>query len=397
MEPGAEVIGKAINPGCVAEGRRRTFRRCAAVVLVVAVLGSAAGGRAQQAGLVAPDGSDSAPAMLPEAVAMPQSSAQAASAQTALGAIHGVVVNGDGAVLEGARVALSQTGAEGGAAPDAATQVTTSDSSGRFSFAGVPAGTFRLTVSSSGFATQAVTGTLQAGESCETKPIVLTMSGTASEVRVTATQVEIAEEQLKQEETQHVLGVMPNFYVSYVPNAPPLTTKQKFHLAWRSMVDPMNFLTVGAFAGLEQATNSFSGYGQGAQGYGKRFGALFADSATDNFIGGAILSSWWKQDPRYFYKGTGTVKARVFYAIANSVMCKGDNGRWQVDYSAIAGGLASAGISNLYYPEEAREGPGPMFANMVVGFGSSAIQNLFQEFLIRRLTPKVPNYGAAKP
>lgn len=337
--------------------------------------------------------------MLPGAVAAPQASAQTAPAQTALGSIHGVVVNGDGAVYEGAQVALSSGAAssESGAAPAATMQTTTTDSSGRFSFAGVAVGTFRLTVSSSGFGAQAVTGTLHAGESYETKPIVLTMSGTASEVRVTATQVEIAEEQLKQEETQHVLGVMPNFYVSYVPNAPPLTTKQKFHLAWRSMVDPMNFVAVGAFAGLEQATNSFSGYGQGAQGYGKRFGALFADSATDNFIGGALLSSWWKQDPRYFYKGTGTVKSRAFYAIANAVMCKGDNGKWQVDYSAIAGGLASAGISNLYYPEEAREGAGPMFENTVVGFGSSAVQNLLQEFLIRRLTPKVPNYSAGKP
>ncbi|MDR3774130.1 MAG: carboxypeptidase-like regulatory domain-containing protein [Terracidiphilus sp.] len=337
---------------------------------------------------------------MPDAPQAPAAGVLQAPIQPATGSIHGVVVDREGAVYEGAQVALSlaQASAGSGANPDtAAVQATRTDSYGRFSFSGVSGGAFRLTVGSAGFATQVVTGTLEPGESYECEPIVLVMSGAASEVRVAASREEIAVEQFRQEETQHVLGVLPNFYVSYVPNAPPLTAKQKFHLAWRSAVDPMNFVAVGAMAGMEQATNSFSGYGQGAQGYGKRFGALFADSATDNFIGGALLSSWWKQDPRYFYKGTGSVKSRVAYAIANSVMCRGDNGKWQVDYSAIVGGLASAGISNAYYPEEAREGAGPMFENMVVGFGSSAMQNLFQEFLIRRLTPKVPNYGAGKP
>jgi hypothetical protein len=358
----------------------------------------AAGAWAQQRGehAVASAVGATADAGLLEAPQAQAAGAQQPAEPAGLGSIHGVVVNKDGAVYEGAQVALSFTSHDAGAegAPE---QSTFSDSNGRFNFAGEPAGAFKLTVSSSGFASQVVEGTLQAGESFEAKAIVLAMSGTASEVRVTASREEIAVEQLHQEETQRVLGVLPNFYVTYVPNAPPLTPRQKFHLAWRSMVDPMNFVAVGAFSGLEQATNAFSGYGQGAQGYGKRFGALYADSATDNFIGGALLSSWWKQDPRYFYKGTGTVKARVFYAIANSVMCKGDNGKWQVDYSAIVGGLASAGISNAYYPEEAREGAGPMFENMVVGFGTSALQNLFQEFLVRRLTPKVPKYGSSNP
>jgi hypothetical protein len=114
-------------------------------------------------------------------------------------------------------------------------------------------------------------------------------------------------------------------------------------------------------------------------------------------IGGAILPSWWKQDPRYFYKGTGTVRSRVLYAIAMSVMCKGDNGRWQVAYSALVGGLAAGGISNLYYPAANRSGAGLTFANFGIGTGGSAIQNLIQEFVIRRLTPHVPNDAAQKP
>jgi hypothetical protein len=73
-------------------------------------------------------------------------------------------------------------------------------------------------------------------------------------------------------------------------------------------------------------------------------------------IGSAILPALLKQDPRYFYKGTGTTRSRILYAIANSVMCKGDNGHWQVNYSGILGGAAAGGISNLYYPASDRNG-----------------------------------------
>jgi hypothetical protein len=106
-------------------------------------------------------------------------------------------------------------------------------------------------------------------------------------------------------------------------------------------------------------------------------------------IGGAILPSLLKQDPRYFYKGTGSVEARASYAIANAVICKGDNGKWQFNYSAIGGALASGGISNLYYPKDDR-GAGLVFENAAIGIGATAIANLFQEFLVKKLTPHVP-------
>src|SRR5262249_50099200 len=156
--------------------------------------------------------------------------------------------------------------------------------------------------------------------------------------------VEIAEEQLKEQEKQRVLGVIPNFYVSYVPDAAPLTPKQKFGLAWKTSIDPVSFGITAAIAGGQQADNDFRRYGQGAQGYAKRFGAAYANLVSSTFIGGAILPSLLKQDPRYFYKGTGTKRSRFFYAVANSVICKGDNGRWQPNYSGVLGGLAAGGI-----------------------------------------------------
>jgi hypothetical protein len=127
-----------------------------------------------------------------------------------------------------------------------------------------------------------------------------------TDVEVGLSRTEVAAEQIKVEEKQRVLGVLPNFYVSYIPNAVPLTSKQKFRLAGRTVMDPFTFVFVGGAAGVEQAQNHFRGYGQGAQGYAKRFGAGYADTVAGTFIGSAILPSLLKQDPRYFYKGTGT-------------------------------------------------------------------------------------------
>lgn len=319
--------------------------------------------------------------------------AQARAIDPSLASIHGVVVDKDGTVYEGAHVALNAAGN----AASAPAPATATDSNGQFNFPDVPPGAFTLTFTSKGFATQKISGTLHPGENFDAKSIVMVMSAATSEVDVTATSTEIATEELKLEETQRVLGVIPNFYVTYVPNAPPLTAKQKYNLALKSSIDPVALLAVGFFAGIEQANNSFSGYGQGAQGYAKRYGAGFADSFIGTMIGGAILPAWWKQDPRYFYKGTGTKRSRVLYAVAAAVVCKGDNGHWQPNYSAIVGGLAAGGISNLYYPASNRNGAALTFENALVDTGLGAVGNLFQEFVVRKLTPKVPNYSPAKP
>ncbi len=156
-----------------------------------------------------------------------------------------------------------------------------------------------------------------------------------------------------------MLGVFPNFYVSYDPNAVALTSKQKFELAYRTTIDPVTFVLTGAIAGAQQAQNNFSGYGQGAQGYGKRYGAVYADTVTSTFLAGAVFPSLFKQDPRYFYKGTGTVRERFLYAVANAVICKGDNGRWQPSYSNILGNLASGrNFECVLSGERSRRGAG---------------------------------------
>jgi hypothetical protein len=306
------------------------------------------------------------------------------------GSISGTVVDQSGAVVAGARVVLTME-------DQSLSQEVFSGGDGQFSFANIAPGSFHLTISSAGFAAQTFSGILHPGEIYIVPQDALAVATNITEVEVGVSSTEIAEEQIKVEEKQRVFGVLPNFYVSYIPNPVPLNSKQKFKLAWKTVVDPFTFVFVGGVAGVEQAQNHFYQYGQGAQGYGKRFAAGYGDTLTGTFIGAAILPSLLKQDPRYFYKGSGSTGARILYAIANSVICKGDNRRWQANYSGILGSLAAGGISNLYYPANDRDGAELTFENAAIGIGGTAISNLFQEFLIRKLTPKVPKNAPPKP
>jgi hypothetical protein len=306
------------------------------------------------------------------------------------GSISGTVVDPSGATIAGARVELKRE-------DQSTNQEAISGGDGQFSFGNIASGPFQLTIAAEGFAMQTVSGILHPGEVYTSPRIALALATEKTEMRVEASRVEVAEEQIKEEEKQRVLGIVPNFYVSYVPNAAPLTSKQKFKLALRSTVDPVTFILTGAIAGVQQADNVFSGYGQGAQGYGKRYGAHYGNAVTSSFIGNAILPSLLKQDPRYFYKGSGSTRSRILYAIANSVICKGDNGRWQPNYSDILGRLAAGGISNLYYPAQDRRGAALTFENAAIGIGATAAANLLQEFVIRKLTPNARNHNPATP
>jgi hypothetical protein len=324
-----------------------------------------------------------------------QRAAPAASARESLpepqssGSISGTVVDATGAFIVGARVSITSKDLS----PNR--EVLSADD-GQFSFVNIPAGSFRLTITAPGFATQTFAGTLRSGEIYTVPQTTLAIATAVTEVRVAPTRIEVAEDEIKEEEKQRVLGVIPNFYVTYLPNAAPLSTKQKFELAWKTTVDPVNFAITGVIAGVQQAQNDFSGYGQGAQGFAKRYGASYADFVAGTFVGSAVLPSLLKQDPRYFYKGTGSKRSRILYALANAVICKGDNGHWQANYSSILGSLAAGGISNLYYPAKNRDGAELTFENALIGIGASAGANLLQEFLIRKLTPNGSNRAAAK-
>lgn len=305
-----------------------------------------------------------------------------APAQAAPGTISGSISDMTGAPVVGAKVTLTR--------PDLRSVDEYSDENGRFTFSNVKPGEFQLTIASPGFTSQGTSGLLHDGENYSVPQVALNLATAMTEVRVSMSRIEIAEAEIKDQEKQRILGFVPNFYVSYVSDAAPLTAKQKFELAWKTTIDPVNFALTGVIAGIEQSQDAFEGYGQGAQGYAKRFGAAYADGFSSTFIGGAIFPTVFKQDPRYFYKGSGSKRSRALYALANAVICKGDNGKWQPAYSSILGSLAAGGISNLYYAPSDRNGAALMFENALVGVGANAVTNLLQEFVVRKLTPRTP-------
>jgi hypothetical protein len=301
------------------------------------------------------------------------------------GYISGTILDQSGAVSAGAEVRLADAG-------QASSQEIKSGSNGQFLFGNVAPGSFRLIVAAPGFTTREFSAALRPGETYLVPPIILTVAAAVTAVHVKdspLTQAQVADIQIKEQEKQRVLGIFPNFYVSYDRDALPLNSKQKFRLAWKTTRDPFTVVGVAALAGVEQATNTFEGYGQGAQGYFKRMGASYTDAVTATFIGSAILPSLLKQDPRYFYKGTGSIRSRLLYALASPVICKGDNMRWQPNYSNVAGSFASAGISYLYYPQSDRNGAGLVMQNSLIRLGEIAFESVLQEFLIRRLTPRL--------
>jgi|SRR5579862_760269 len=305
------------------------------------------------------------------------------------GYITGTVIDQTGAVAVGARVRLARE-------DRFQIQEVSSGDTGQFSFAKLAPGPFHLTVTAAGFDTQRFNGELGPGQLYVVPAIRIAVAAVVTEVHVGLPQVEVAREQIKEQEKQRVLGFIPNFYVSYVPDAAPLNSKQKFALAWKSTIDPFTFVGVGALAGMQQATNDFAEYGQGMQGYAKRFGAAYADVVSSTFIGSAILPSLLKQDPRYFYKGTGSLRSRALYAFANTVICKGDNKRWQPNYSLILGSFATGGLSYLYYPKSDNTATEIVVQNSLIRIGESAFENVLQEFVIRRLTPRLQHHTPAE-
>jgi len=165
----------------------------------------------------------------------------------------------------------------------------------------------------------------------------------------------IAAQQIKAAEKQRLVGIIPNFYTSYIYDAAPLTVKQKFAMAARGTFDPVSMIGVGVGAAIEQATNKYPGYGQGAEGYAKRFGAKFADGRDSDFLTHAIFPSLFHQDPRYYYQGSGSIKSRIIHAVGSAFITRSDSGLTQPNYSYLLGKLSSAALSNLYYPRRVGE------------------------------------------
>ena len=368
-------------------------------VLGIGVLMSIVSGvaRAQKLVMIAAESADKVSLPdAPSAVAVNlQSASQAVVQQGAVqstGQIGGLVLDINGSAVAGAAVTLVEQGSAG-----SAERSVVSDSGGRFVFANLPPARFKVTIASQGLETfVSAEIVLRAGEFRELPQIDLPIAAANTDVQVVVTQTELAQEQIRAEEKQRVLGVLPNFYSSYIWNAAPLTKQQKFGLGVRSVIDPTEFLGAAVVAGAQYEAGTYAGYGYEAPGYAKRFAAAYGDGAISRMIGSVILPAVLHQDPRYFYKGSGTRKSRMLYAIERAVITRGDNGKPEPNYSHIGGAFLGGAISNAYKPAPDR-GIGLSLSNGLIDTAGNAVQNLIREFLLRGITPSVPDYANGRP
>jgi hypothetical protein len=299
------------------------------------------------------------------------------------GHITGTVTDVNNDTLSGATVVL-----EGTLLKDPLTVL--SDDNGSFEFKDLDPGTYSVSISAKGFATWTSPAvTIEPGQYVILKGSVLKIAEAMTTVSVVDSSEEVATEEVKIAEEQRVFGIFPNFYVVYTHNAAPLTTKLKFQLAFKTATDPVTIIGVAVLAGINQAGDT-PDYVQGAEGYAERFGAAAADNFSDIMIGGAILPSLLHQDPRYYYQGTGTKKSRALHALSSPFICKGDNGKLQPNYSSVGGDLASAALSNAYYPPSNR-GAGLVFENLIISTGERMLSGIIQEFVLHRFTRKAEN------
>jgi hypothetical protein len=296
--------------------------------------------------------------------------------------VSGVVMDASGAAVAGAQVSLVLS-------DNRPLQTLTSGTQGEFTFAGVPAGSYRVRVDAPGFATSVSNEFALAAQQIYVVPKVsLWVAAVAADVTVRPNEV-IAAEQIKAEEQQRLFGVIPNFYVSYVPDAAPLTSRQKLTLAAHDTFDWMSLVSVGTGAGIEQAANAHASYGRGAAGYGKRWAALAVDNISDDLLSHYVFASALHQDPRYFYQGTGTRKSRLYHALSSAIVARSDSGTLMPNYAYLFGDVTSSALSNAYYPRADRT-VSWFLINAALGIAGHAGQAVTEEFLGKRLTRNVP-------
>ncbi len=208
----------------------------------------------------------------------------------------------------------------------------------------------------------------------------------------------------KKKKDDRMFYVMPNYLtVGNADQVKPLTAGGKFKITAEGAFDPYEFVVVGILAGIRQADNSSPAFGQGAEGFGKRYAAAFADQAIGNIMTGGVFPSLLRTDPRYFQLGTGSGAHRALYAFTRIFVTRKDSGGQTFNLSEFAGNGVATGISTLYYPAQDRS-VSSSFSNWGTQMVVDALGNELKEFwpdIHRKLARKQkipdPPPSAAQP
>jgi hypothetical protein len=179
--------------------------------------------------------------------------------------------------------------------------------------------------------------------------------------------------------TIEVLERRSIFFPEIAANPCPLSTKQKFELFAGESVAPSRFLGSAAGAGISQARNSREGYGQGAGGYGKRFGSSLATVTSSNLFGTFLISSMLHRDPRYFLTLHGGPGHRIGYAMSRIVVARTDEGKSAANWAGMIAPLLAEGLANSYLPVK-EQTAGRTFQRYGIRIGLNIASNVLREY-----------------
>jgi hypothetical protein len=206
-----------------------------------------------------------------------------------------------------------------------------------------------------------------------------------------------AEEEVKEQEKQRVEGVVPTFNVTYRHNAVPLSPGQKMNLSLHSAIDPFAFASAFLEAGYHEADNDLKGFPWGPAGFFERSGAAYLDTFDGDILSTGIVPIIFRQDPRYYRLGYGTIKHRILYSLSTNFIAKNDYGNrsWGPNYGNILGNLAAGELANLYYPA-GNSSAGLAVTTAAIQILEGAGGSIFNEFwpdISRRFFHKDPTHG----
>jgi len=158
-----------------------------------------------------------------------------------------------------------------------------------------------------------------------------------------------------------------------------LTFKGKFVLFVADSIDPVTFLGAAFNAGLDQAGDSDDSFGQGAAGYGRRFGAEYIDSASSSFFKDFAYPWIFSEDPRYYRLAHGTFRRRFFHAMEHAVVAHRDDGTRMFNFSEWMGTATTVALANTYHPDNER-GFGPAAQRLAFGILQDTGFDVLREF-----------------
>ena len=189
------------------------------------------------------------------------------------------------------------------------------------------------------------------------------------------------------------LYALPNFMTleNSGQASPPLTAGEKFKLVARGSFDYVEVPWIATLAGISQAKRSEAGYAQGMAGYGKRFGAAFADNTIESFMVGAVFPSLLREDPRYYQLGTGAIWRRSGYAVSHIFITRTDSGHKRFNFSEILGSALAAGICTYsYHPTADRtlSGAASVWGRQIAFYTLNTFVKEFWPDLRRKLSHK---------